>query len=424
MGSFVHEEETLVDTYEQAPGTRIKRWGLSDDPVRQIEATGELPVMYDWLGTDARTAHPYNVYRDIASQPAALRDTFALNESKVPDLAARLVHDGYEGFLGYGLGTSQFAPMTALGAFWRFARWDARDIGSLELAGHRHPIDTRKLAVFGFSGSGSTVDTVRAAELFRERGAHQIAVVSVDGSPLTQVCDETIVCAGGFDTGGSDTFHYTTRLTLAVWLAIEIGAVRFPEERDWEALRGELFALPDLMESMFDAVSARADVLAHRYRDVRSVFIVGSGSNEGLADEIALKYDEMCHIPAKAMSPGRHLHGALGTTVSDILTIVLAPAGDPNYEALRDVAQVTQMLKAPSIGIVSDSDERVVEQVDDVFRLPVTDPDLYPILAILPGQLLAYFAGVAIPGVNPDTQRSNVARHAKVWHWLFPTDAH
>jgi glucosamine--fructose-6-phosphate aminotransferase (isomerizing) len=178
------------------------------------------------------------------------------------------------------------------------------------------------------------------------------------------------------------------------------------------------------MATQFEMISHRAQVLSNRYRDIRSVFIVGSGAGEGLAEEIALKYDEMSHIPAKGMSPGRHLHGALGTTQPDILTVVIAPRGDPNYPALRDVAQVTMMLKAPSIGIVSEGDTAVVEQVDDVFRLPEDDPVLFPVLAILPGQLLAYFAGVAQDGVNPDTQQSNVARHAKVWHWLFPTDAH
>jgi glucosamine--fructose-6-phosphate aminotransferase (isomerizing) len=171
-------------------------------------------------------------------------------------------------------------------------------------------------------------------------------------------------------------------------------------------------------------VSARARALSARYKDVRSVFIVGAGPNEGLAEEIALKYDEMSHIPAKAMCPGRHLHGALGTTTQDILTLVIAPQEDPNYAALRDVAQVTLMLKAPSIALISDGDGAVAEQVDDAFRLPETDPILFSLLGILPGQLLAYFAGVAQGDVNPDCQRANVARHARVWHWLFPKGAH
>jgi len=410
--------------YDQDPGTRLKQWDLGADPERLIEATAEDPVMYNWLGSEARTEHPFNVYGDIMSQPQALRDTFALNEDRIPTLARDLIERGFTGVVGYGLGTSQYAPKTAIGAFWSYAGWDARDIDSLEIVGFGHPFDVSSTVAMAFSGSGSTIDTVRAAQLLQDRGAHQIAFTSVAGSPITKVCAETIVCAGGFDTGGSDTFHYTTRVAAAAWLALEIGALTRPDAMDWADLRSRLFKLPDAMEAVFPTVTARAAALSRRYRDIRSVFIVGSGPNEGLAEEIALKYDEMSHIPAKGMCPGRHLHGAIGTTTHEILTIVVAPGGDPNYASLRDVAQVSMMLKGPSIGIISEGDTGVASQTDDVFRLPETDPMLFSLLAVLPGQLLAYFAGVAQGDVNPDCQRANVARHAKVWHWLFPKDAH
>jgi glucosamine--fructose-6-phosphate aminotransferase (isomerizing) len=410
--------------YEQEPGTRIKEWDLGGDPQALIEATAESPVMYRWLGTEPKTEHPFNVYEDIRSQPKALRDTFRLNEKGIPDLARRLAQRGYRRMLGYGLGTSQYAPKTALGAFWLYAGWDARDLDSLEYTGFGQPIDFENTLAVAYSGSGSTVDTIRAAERIKAQGAYQLAFTSVAGSPITRICDETIVCAGGFDTGGSDTFHYTTRLAASIWLALEIGALSRPRERDWGDLRQRLFALPDKLEIHFQATSDRARALSHRYRDVRCVFLVGSGPNEALAEEIALKYDEMSHIPAKGMCPGRHLHGALGTTTHNILTIVIAALEDPNYRFLRDVAQVTRLLKSPSIAIVSEADREVAAEVDDVFRLPENDPVLFSVLAVQPGQLLAYFAGVAQGDVNPDCQRADIARHARVWHWLFPKGAH
>lgn len=410
--------------YDQEPGTRLTRWDLGDDPDSLIEATGESPIMYQWLGSEPKTEHPFNVYGDILSQPKALRDTFSLNEEVIPDLALRLVRKGTDSVLGYGLGTSQYAPKTSMGAFWSYPQWDARDLDSLELVGWGHPVSQASTVAIAYSGSGSTIDSVRAAKALGAQGFHQVAFTSVSGSPITEVCDETVVCAGGFDTGGSDTFHYTTRVAATVWLAIEIAMLTRGDERDWPALRDRLFAIPDRMEQIFESIDARSAVLSNRYRDIRSVFIVGSGTNEGLAEEIALKYDEMSHIPAKGMSPGRHLHGALGTTTPQILTIVLAPGGDPSYDSLRDVAQVTRMLKAPSIAVISEGDTAVAGEVDDVFRLPEEDPVLFPLLAVLPGQLLPYYAGVAQGDVNPDCQRADVARHARVWHWLFPKDAH
>jgi glucosamine--fructose-6-phosphate aminotransferase (isomerizing) len=413
-----------VSDYQREAGKRIKTWGIEGDIQRHIEGTAEYPIMYRALGTEPRTAHPFNLYGDIKSQGQALRGTFETNENVVPRLAHKLVEKGFTGMAGHGLGTSQFVAQTAAGAFWNYARWDARDLDSLEFVNYGHPLDFSKTVFFSYSGSGSTVDSNRAAALAKKKGAFQVAVTSVAGSPITQKCDETIVCAGGFDTGGSDTFHYTTRLAVSTWLALEIGALTRPNAHNWADLRQRLFATADQMDAMFDWVSQRAELLAKRYRAVRSVLVVGSGPNEGTAEEIALKYDEMSHIPTKGMCAGRHLHGALGLTQPNILTILVAPLDDPGYKELRDIAQATYMLKSPSIALISEDDEAIAEQVDDVFRLPETDPSLFAILAILPGQLLPYWGAVAQGDINPDTQRANIARHAKVWNWLFPKDTH
>jgi glucosamine 6-phosphate synthetase-like amidotransferase/phosphosugar isomerase protein len=410
--------------YGREIGKRIKKWGIAGDISRHIEGTAEYPIMYRALGTNPQKKHPFNLYGDIKNQGEALRGTFKANSDVIPEIARILVDKDFSGMVGHGLGTSQFVAQAAAGAFWDYARWDARDLDSLEYTMYMHPIDFRRTVFFSYSGSGSTVDSNRAALKAREEGAFQVAFTSISGSPITEKCDLSIVCAGGFDTGGSDTFHYTTRLAASIWLAIEIGALTRPDARNWDELRGKLFATADKYDRMFEWVSERAEILSRRYRDVRAILAVGSGSNEGTAEEIALKYDEMGHIPTKGMCAGRHIHGALGLTQADLLTILVAPLEEPGYEALRDVAQVTYMLKSPSIAIISEEDERVAEQVDDVFRLDETDPNIFAILAILPGQLLAYFSAAAQGDINPDCQRADIARHAKVWNWLFPKDTH
>jgi glucosamine 6-phosphate synthetase-like amidotransferase/phosphosugar isomerase protein len=413
-----------MKSYDRKAGTRAKRWELDGDIDRLIEETAEYPIMYRNLGTEPQTRHPFNLYGDIKSQPEALEETFAINQKQIPQLARKLVEKGFKGMVGHGLGTSQFVAMTASGAFWEWAGWDGRGIDSLEYVTYGLPIDFERTVFFSYSGSGSTVDSNRAAQKARELGAFQVAFTSVAGSPITQKCDETILCAGGFDTGGSDTFHYTTRLAVSAWLALEIGAITHPSARKWDALRERLFDLPQKMADMFDWVSERSRLLGERYKEIRSVLVVGGGANLGTAEEIALKYDEMSHIPTKGMCPGRHIHGALGLTDHNILTIVVAPLEDVNYAALRDVAQVTSMLKSPSIGIISEEDKSVAAQVDDVFRLPESDPILFSILSILPGQLLPYFGAVARGDLNPDCQRANITRYARVWNWLFPKDTH
>ena len=176
------------------------------------------------------------------------------------------------------------------------------------------------------------------------------------------------------------------------------------------------------MGEMFDAVDKRCRTIADMFLGVRSVLIVGAGANYGTAEEIALKFDEMAHIPAKAMNPGRHIHGALGLTEESILTILVAPPGD-SYKDMHDIARVTEQLKSPAVAIVAHNDEKIADIVDYVVRLPIEDEVLFSVLAVLPGQLMPYYCGVGL-GLNPDTQRSNVPKHARVWNMLFPPGTH
>ena len=407
----------------QRRGQRVKPWGLDGHTETLVEGTGEYPIMYRALGTEPQAAHPFNLYADISSQPDALGETFEHAgeiEAAADVLAAR---DLSGGILGIGSGTSQFVGQVAGYAFGRFAGVPAWDVDSLAYLRDGKPYDYARMAVMAYSGSGSTVDTVAATRHAKEHGAYTIGVTSVDGSPVAELVDSKILTAGGFDTGGSDTFHYTTRTAAALLLALELGARRNPGAHDFATLRANLLSTPKLFGEMFAAVDARCRTIARQFCGIRAILVVGAGENYGTAEEMALKFDEMSHIPAKAMVPGRHIHGALGLTDERILTITIAPAGGNSCDELTRIARATQMLKSPSVAVVSESDSEISELVDYVVRLPETDPASFAVLAALPAQLIPYYCGVEL-GFNPDTQRSNVPKHARVWNMFFPPGTH
>lgn len=402
-------------------GERIKTWGIEGDTRGQIEATGEHPIMYRALGTPAQTEHPFNLYGDILSQPDALRGTFE-HADEMDAIAAEMAERDVAGIAGLGSGTSQFVAQVANAAFERFASIPGWDYDSQAFLRFPPSLDWARTVVMPFSGSGSTVDTVAAAKACHDQGAWSVAFTSVDHSPVTEVSDARILTAGGFDTGGSDTFHYATRIAAAIYLALEVGRLRTPDAHPYDALKSQLLETPASMAGMLEAVDARCRTIASALQGVRSIIVVGAGANYGTAEEIALKYEEMAHIPCSAMDPGRHIHGALGLTREDILTLIVAPPG-PAYKDLHVIARVTQMLKSPMVAIVSAGDTEIADLADYVVRIPVEDETIFAVLAVLPGQLAPYWSGVEL-GLNPDTQRSNVPKHAKVWNMLFPPGTH
>ena len=414
----------MDDSKLRETGYRVKRWGIDDAQAsRLVEATSEYPIMYQALGTDPKTSHPFNLYYDIRAQPKALTDTLVQNERLIASIAEEMIRRDIRRVVGSGLGTSQFVGQVAGNGYWKFAGIDADQVDAVEFQLYERPYDWGKTAFLAYSGSGSTTDSNRAVQIAKERGAYIVALTSIAGSPLSKIADVNIVCAGGYDTGGSDTFHYTTRLAASLMLALEIGERLRPDAHDYAALKRQLREAGQRMGEVLEQVDARCRSIAKRLKRARAVLVVGSGPHLGTAEEIALKFDEMCHIPAKAMSWGRHIHGALGLTDERIHTIIVAPPGEA-YARLIDIARVTQMLKTPSVAIVTEDDEEIASRVDDVVRLPEMEETLFGVMAILPGQLLPYYCAVELGDVNPDCQRSDVPKHARVWHMMFPPGTH
>ena len=414
----------MDDSRLRETGHRVKRWGIDTTKAnRLVEATAEQPIMYQALGTEPKTQHPFNLYHDISVQPQAVTDTLKQNEALIAMIADELIKRGLQRVVGFGLGTSQFAAQVAAYGFWKFAGIDADQVDAAEFQLYDRPYDYTRTAFLAFSGSGSTTDSNRAAQIVKDRGGYVVAITSIAGSPLSRIADVNIVCAGGYDTGGSDTFHYTTRLAASLMLALEIGSRTQPTAFDFAVLKQQLTSAGEQMSAVLSSVDARCHSIARRLKQARSILVVGSGPHLGTAEEIALKFDEMSHIPAKAMCWGRHVHGALGLTDEHIHTVLVAPPGEA-YRRMIDIAKVTQMLKTPSIAIVAEDDEEIASMVDDVIRLPKLEETLFSVLAILPGQLLPYYCAVEMGDINPDCQRSNIPKYARVWHMLFPPGTH
>ena len=409
---------------KQAGKEPRKRWDwLEGGGERAIEGTGEYPVMYIALGSKPKTRHPFNLYRDIMSIPQALAGTLKSIPPSVSSLADYIVKHKLKRIIGTGLGTSQFVAIGAAQALGNFAGWDGDAVDSGEFICSRRNWELKNSVFMVFSGSGRTFDSNRAAEKARKGGAYVVAVTSVPFSPLTKLAHHTIVCKGGFDTGGSDTFHYATRLAAGVMLAIELGRRVSPGRYDYDKLAAQLDSIPGWLKRNLKYLDGRCRTIARQFKHARCFITVGGGPNLATAEEFALKFDEMAHIPCKAMCPDRHIHGALGLTDERIVTALIAPPG-PSYPWLKQVAQATVGLKTPSLGILTEDDREIAPMMDYVVRLPNLDENIFTVAATFVVQLIPYYCAVELGDINPDCQRANIPKHARVWMQLFPRGSH
>nr|MDO8135723.1 SIS domain-containing protein [Candidatus Njordarchaeum guaymaensis] len=156
---------------------------------------------------------------------------------------------------------------------------------------------------------------------------------------------------------------------------------------------------------------------------MRSAIIVGTGPNYGTAEEMALKFDEMASIPAKAMVPTRHLHGALGLTDERIQTVILAPETRAS-RWIELIAKTITMLKTPSMAIVPDKEDLISPMMDYVIRTPISNEHLFALYVVPAIQMYPYFCAVEQGDVNPDCQRSNIPKYARAWRMVLPRGSH
>lgn len=396
---------------------------IDQDPVLEIEGTVEYPVMYRALGTEPRTSHPFHLHDDIRSEPVACQKTLEITGDSIKRISNQLIKKDIRHILGVALPTSQFVVQASGPAFWEWAQISSEDRDSVEVICYDKPYDAEHTAAFIYSGSGSTFDSLEAARKMKAKGMYSVAVTSVAGSPLTKITDDAIVCAGGFDTGGSDTFHYATRLAASLALAAELGVQKGVAKDDLKILQKELYNVPRKMAERLDSIDARCHSIAKHTKDMRSAIIVGAGPNFGSAEEMELKFEEMAHIPAKSMVPTRHLHGALGLTTEKIMTILLNPT--TKAQAWFDqVADTTVILKSPSMAIVPDRERDLSAKMDWVIRCPYENEHLFALFIVPAIQMYPYYCAVEQGNINPDCQRSNIPKHAKIWNRVLKRGGH
>jgi glucosamine--fructose-6-phosphate aminotransferase (isomerizing) len=396
---------------------------VDSDPVLEIEGTAEYPVMYRALGSEPRTQHPFHLYEDIRSEPTACQKTLELVQESVKKIAADFIKRDITHILGVALPTSQFVAQAANPAFWEWAGISSEDRDSVEVLCYDKPYDWEHTAVFAYSGSGSTFDTIEATKKMKEKGMYTVAVTSVAGSPLTKITDSTIACAGGFDTGGSDTFHYATRLAASLAFAAELGVQKGKTSEDLKAVQKELYNVPKRMAERLDGIDARCRSIAKHTKDMRSALIIGAGPNFGTAEEMELKFEEMAHIPAKSMVPTRHLHGALGLTTEKIMTILLNPKTKAQ-KWMDQIADTTVLLKSPSMAIVPDQERDLSGKMDWVIRCPYENEFLFSLFVVPAIQMYPYYCAVEQGNINPDCQRSDIPKHARIWAKVLKRGGH
>jgi len=206
-------------------------------------------------------------------------------------------------------------------------------------------------------------------------------------------------------------------------LAIELGLILGRPAQSLADVQSSLEGIPEQMRQVLETMDARYQAIGAAIQPQRAALIATIGNQLPTAWEMALRFEEMAHFPARGRSLVDFLHGGVGYIASDIVTVILAP-DEEEYEYAVRAAHVTREVKSPCIVVADDNDERLASIADWVVRIPTTLPVLKPILYVLPAQIIPYYTEVARAGGNPDAQRTDQPRYARAFDVAYPPKSH
>lgn len=149
------------------------------------------------------------------------------------------------------------------------------------------------------SQSGSGPDVVETTRMARARGALTVAIVNQPDSPLAAVAGHVLPCRAGPEKGIA-----ATKTVLATLAAVARLVAAWAEDH---SLQETLARLP---ESVGQAQRLSwANAIVTHLAEASACFVISRGPGLAIAQEMALKLQELAGLPALAYSSAEFQHG-------------------------------------------------------------------------------------------------------------------
>ena len=355
--------------------------------------------------------------KEIHDQPKAVRDTFGTHISEdgktvhfeelnwtADDVAA------FNKILIVACGTAYHAGLVTKQYIENLARIPV----SVEIASeyrYSNPLTDDKTLCIVISQSGETSDTLAALKEAKRLGAKSLAITNVVGSSISREADNTVYTWAGPEISVASTKAYTTQLVAGLLFAVYLGQLngKMAPAVGEEILCG-IKSLPTLIHEIFE-VDEDMKAFAKHYGFKSDAFFLGRAIDYAVAMEGALKLKEISYIHAEAYAGGELKHGTLALIEEGVPVIALATQEDVYDKMISNIREV-KAREAVVIGIGMKGDEELSKHVDHTIYVPRANKFIAPILAVVPLQLLAYYAAIT-RGADVDKPR-NLAKSVTV----------
>jgi glucosamine--fructose-6-phosphate aminotransferase (isomerizing) len=375
----------------------ITRNGITilDSSGKEVQKTPQA-VTWEWLAPSLN-GHKHYMIKEIFEEPDAIETALRQDDGMIMELALEVLRAKQVVIIACG--TSRHAALIGRYLFSNLAKKFCEVVMGSEFEYFANSIDSNTV-VIAISQSGETADVIAGVKMAKARGARIISMVNVPGSTLTRMSDGVMYLNCGPELCVAATKSFIAQLVLFYQLT-------FAMLNQLDQGRQRIRKIAALIRENLSSNGDKVKKLGKGIIESRDFYFLARGINFATALEGALKLKEISYIHAEGMPAGELKHGTLALMEKGTPVLTICP-DDHTYNDTLSNAMETKARGAFIIGL-SDKNNEIF---DEWIHLPRVDEIFYPLVSVVPLQLLAYYAAVA-RGKDPDRPR-NLAKSVTV----------
>ncbi|MCI1632598.1 MAG: glutamine--fructose-6-phosphate transaminase (isomerizing) [Liquorilactobacillus nagelii] len=366
------------------------------------------------VSTDAsaadKGAYPYYMLKEIDEQPGVMRTLIKhyIAEDgtiKIDDDILQSLHQSDRIYI-VAAGTSYHAGLVGKELLEKIAKVPTEVHVASEF-GYNPPLLSAKPFFIFLTQSGETADSRQVLAQVNEQGYQSLTITNVENSTLSREATYTLLLYAGPEIAVASTKAYTGQIALEAILAKSLGELRHIEAAADFDVAKELTKVANGEQELVDEKKEIEKIAAALLPTTRNAFYIGRSIDYDIVQEAALKLKEVSYIQTEGFASGELKHGTISLIEKG--TPVLAVITDKNTaKHTRSNAQEVMARGANVVFIAS----RSLANDSDQIVLPDVHPLLTPLVAIVPCQLMAYYASLQ-RGYDVDKPR-NLAKSVTV----------
>ena len=296
-------------------------------------------------------------------------------------------------------GTSRYAALVGRYLFSRVGKKFCDVVMASEFGYFADSVD-KNTGVVAVSQSGETADVVDGVKAARAVGARVVSIINRPNSILADLSHYVIQLNCGPEISVPATKSFLSQLAIFYLLS-------FSMVNDFDGAAARLSTLNTSVIEVLDRNKSAIIGLSQELKNRSDFYYIARGINFAIASEGALKLKEVSYIHAEGMPAGELKHGTLALVEQGTPVVVICPADYTFAETLSNAIEA----KSRGAYIIGVSD-RESDVYDSWIRIPEVDELLYPMVAVVPLHLLAYYLAIS-RGYDPDRPR-NLAKSVTV----------